>query len=285
MTVLLGALAATLFGVGDLVAGVGGRRSNTPSAPAAIAFVASVVGAVLSGAYLLLLSDDAFVGNDLAWALAAGVAMSAARPMLYRGMAIGPIVVFAPVFALVALIVPAVIGPLVGQGLSPLEFVGVVVAVPAVVLVSSDRRIPTLEELRASSVLPLACAVGGLVGIAGLFLSFVSEGAGAAPAFVITAAGVLVVPAVARRFRQSVIPTATTAAFGAIVGTTSVVAFILTAITFQRGSAAVGSALIGLSPGVSILLAWRFMAERIWPIQVIGAALGATTVILFAVGS
>jgi drug/metabolite transporter (DMT)-like permease len=62
-------------------------------------------------------------------------------------------------------------------------------------------------------------------------------------------------------------------------------AFVLAAMTFQRGNAAVGSALIGLSPGVSIALAWKLLNERLWPIQIIGAALGALTVILFALAA
>ena len=281
MTVVLGGLAAILFGVGDLIAGIGGRREGSRDAPAQIAFTATCVGAVLSGCYLLFV-DDSFSGNDLYWAFGAGAAMSAARPLLYRGMMVGPIVVFAPVFALVALIVPAVIGPLVGQGMDPLEVIGVAIALPAVVLVSSERRLPTYGELRHSPILGLACAVGGLIGLAGVFLSFVSEGAGAAPAVVITTTGVVVIPLVSAALGQRVIPGPITIRFGGAVGLTSVTAFILAAITYQRGSAAVGSALIGLSPGVSILLAWKLLGEKIWPVQVLGGVLGVTTVVLFA---
>ncbi len=283
MTVLLGSLAAALFGIGDLVAGVGGRRDGSDHGPSGVAFVATLVGAVVSAFYLFVVSDDHFTGNDFWWALAAGVSMSAARPMLYRGMKLGPIVVFAPVYALMALVVPALIGPLVGQGLAPLEIVGLVLALPAVALVSSERRLPRLAELRHSPVLGLGCVVGLLVGIAGLCLSFVSDGAGAAPAFVITTVGILIVPLSAAAIGQSVRrPSRTTAIFGSMVGVTSAGAFILTSMTYQRGSAAVGSALIGLSPGISIVLAWRLLGERIWPIQLVGGALGAVTVLLFA---
>ena len=282
MTVLLGSLAAALFGIGDLVADVGGRRDGTPQGPSGVAFTATVVGALVSTTYFFAFSDDGFVDNDIWWALAAGVSMSAARPLLYRGMKLGPIVVFAPVFALVALVVPAVIGPLVGQPLAAVEFVGVLVALPAVVLVSSERRLPTVTEVRRSPVLGLAVVVGLLVGIGGLFLSFVSDEAGSGPAMMITTVGLLVVPAMSRLLGMTVRPSRTTAVFGSVVGLTSAAAFILTAITFQRGSAAVGSALIGLSPGVSIVLAWRVLGEKIWPLQMLGGTLGALTVILFA---
>lgn len=285
MTILLGTLAAIGFGVGDLIAGVGGRRDGSPNAPVGVAFTASLVGALLSGLYLLTSSDDSLTGRDLYWAAAAAVLMSAARPLLYRGMAVGPIVVFAPVFALVALVVPALLGLAVGQSLAPLEVLAVAIAVPAVVLMSSERRLPTLQEFRSSSVVAGAAVVGSLVGLAGLFLSFVSDDAGVIPAFMVAVFGLVLIPVVGRGVGLTLQLNRTTVRFGAVVGCTSIVSFALAAITFQRGNAAIGSALIGLSPGVSIVLAWRLLGERLWPIQVIGAVLGALTVILFAVAA
>lgn len=271
-----------LFGLGDIIAGAGGRRDGSDNAPAAIALVATIVGAILSGGYLLLFSDDSFTGNDLWWACAAGVIMSAARPLLYRGMAVGPIIVFAPVMALVALVVPAVLAPIVGQSLALLEVIGIAIALPAVVLVSGDKRLPTMEELKTSPVVGLGIVVGFCIGIGGLFLSLVSEDAGAAPAVVLTTLGIIVIPVVARILGQSVRPNSTTLTFGGIVGCTSVLAFILAALTYQRSNAAIGSALIGLSPGVSILIAWRFLGEKVFRLQVLGGLLGGVAVLLFA---
>jgi drug/metabolite transporter (DMT)-like permease len=274
-----------MFGVGDLLAGVGGRRDRSPDSPVGIALTASAVGAVLSGLYLLVLSNDRFTGDDVYWAVAAAVFMSAGRPLLYKGVAIGPIVVFAPVFALVALVVPALLGLAVGQSLSLLEVLAVVVAVPAVVLMSSEKRLPELDDLRSSSVVANAVLTGALIGLAGLFLSFVSEGAGAAPAFVIALAGLLVIPVVGRAIGLSVRVSSTTTTFGFMVGCTSILGFVLASITYQRGNAAIGSALIGLSPGVTIALAWKFLHERLWPLQIAGTALGALTILLFALAS
>ena len=271
-----------LFGIGDTVAGIGGRKDGAPDAPSAIAFTATTVGAIISATYLLFFSDDWFTGNDIWWAIAAGIIMSSARPLLYRGMAMGPVMVFAPVLALVAVVVPAVIGVLVGQDLALLEIIGVAIALPAVVLVSGEDRLPKVDELRTRAVFGLGALVGLLVGIGGLFLSFVSEDAGAAPALALTLLGMVVIPIVAQTLGQSVRPNATTLKYGSIVGCTSVTAFVLSAITYQRGSAAIGSALIGLAPGVSMLIAWRFLSERIFPIQIVGGLLGATTVLLFA---
>ena len=130
----------------------------------------------------------------------------------------------------------------------------------------------------------LSCAamVGSLIGLGGLFLSFVSDDAGAIPALGIGIAGLFVVPLVAHTVGLGVRLNRTTITFGSIVGLTSITSFVLAALTFQRGNAAIGSALIGLSPGITIALAWRLLGERLWRIQVGGAICGALVVVLFA---
>ncbi len=134
MTVLLGGLAAIFFGIGDLVGGVGVRKSGRPGAPVSLAIVATIVGTVHIGLYMLLVPPDSISASDFWWSVLAGLSMSATRPLLYLGMARGPISVFSPSFALVAIVVPTLIGPLVDQNPTMYEVFGLVAAVPAVVL-------------------------------------------------------------------------------------------------------------------------------------------------------
>ncbi|MFT7474844.1 MAG: drug/metabolite transporter (DMT)-like permease [Verrucomicrobiales bacterium] len=284
MTVLLGCLAAILFGFGDLLSGVGGRRDPSTTTPVGIAFVATVIGTVLGGLYVLLLTEDSLRGSDLWWAIGTGVAMSAARPLLYRGMAAGPMVVFAPIVALVALVLPAVLGLVFGQSLAALEIVGVILAVPAVVLLSSGRTLPSFAAFRSSSVVGNAAIVGGLIGIGALFMSFMSDDAGTAPALVVAAIGIVTIPLVGRSIGLPLRFSRTSVTFGLVIGCTSIGGLILSTFAY-RGNAAIGSALIGLSPGVSILLAWRFLGERFWRLQVVGSICGITMVVLFALAS
>ncbi len=51
------------------------------------------------------------------------------------------------------------------------------------------------------------------------------------------------------------------------------------------GSAVVVTALICLCPGVSIVLAWKFLHERLAALQMVGGAFGVLTVVLFALGA
>ena len=72
--------------------------------------------------------------------------------------------------------------------------------------------------------------------------------------------------------------------FGLVLGCTSGTAIVLSTAAYLRGSAAVVTALIALSPGVSVGIAWRFLGERVAPLQALGGAFGVASVVAFTLG-
>ena len=285
MTVLLGGLAAIFFGIGDLVGGVGVRKSGRSGAPVSLAIVATIVGTVLIGLYMLLVPPEAISASDFWWSVLAGLSMSATRPLLYLGMARGPISVFSPSFALVAIVVPTLIGPLVDQNPTMYEVFGLVAAVPAVVLLSGEGRVPRLGEVVRSPVLGMAVVVGTCIGVAGLCQSFVDDGAGVFPAFITLLVGAVVLPIVSVFTSGNIKPDSVVLRHGLLLGFTSSTAFMLAAVAYQRGSAAVITALICLCPGVSIFIAWKLLKEKVALLQMVGGVFGVVTIIMFALGS
>ena len=285
MTVLLGGLAAIFFGIGDLVGGVGVRKSGRPGAPVSLAIVATIVGTVLIGLYMLLVPPDSISASDFWWSVLAGLSMSATRPLLYLCMARGPISVFSPSFALVAIVVPTLIGPLVDQNPTMYEVFGLVAAVPAVVLLSGEGRVPRLSEVVRSPVLGMAVVVGTCIGVAGLCQSFVDDGAGVFPAFITLLVGAVVLPIVSVFTSGNIKPDSVVIRHGLLLGFTSSTAFMLAAVAYQRGSAAVITALICLCPGVSIFIAWKLLKEKVALLQMVGWFFGVVTIIMFALGS
>ena len=94
MPVALAALSAALLGAGDFFAGLGGRRDGRGAAAGlTTAWVASISGAIASWLLLIVVRPDQLTAADLWWSLAAGATVSAARPLLYIGMARGPMAV------------------------------------------------------------------------------------------------------------------------------------------------------------------------------------------------
>ena len=285
MTVLLAAASAVFFGVGDLLGGIAIRRSGRPGAAVSVAMTATAVGVVVVGLVLVVRPPEAVSVADVIWPVMAGLLMAATRPLLYLGMARGPVAVFAPGYGLTMIAVPALVGPFIGQHLTGIEVLGVLLAVMAVVLLSGEGRLPRIGDIVRSRVVGMALAEGCSIGMAGVLLTQADSAAGEVPALLVLLTGLVVLSTFARVRSGSVWPDPIVRRFGLMLGFTSGTAFVLSTAAYLRGSAAVVTALIALCPGVSVGIAWRFLGERVAPLQVLGGVFGVASVVAFALGA
>lgn len=285
VTVLLAAASAVFFGVGDLLGGIAIRRSGRPGAAVSVAMTATAVGVVVVGLVLVVRPPEAVSVADVIWPVMAGLLMAATRPLLYLGMARGPVAVFAPGYGLTMIAVPALVGPFIGQHLTGIEVLGVLLAVMAVVLLSGEGRLPRIGDIVRSRVVGMALAVGCSIGMAGVLLTQADSAAGEVPALLVLLTGLVVLSTFARVRSGSVWPDPIVRRFGLVLGFTSGTAFVLSTAAYLRGSAAVVTALIALCPGVSVGIAWRFLGERVAPLQVLGGVFGVASVVAFALGA
>ena len=285
VTVLLAAASAVFFGVGDLLGGIAIRRSGRPGAAVSVAMTATAVAAVVVGLVLVVRPPEAVSVADVIWPVMAGLLMAATRPLLYLGMARGPVAVFAPGYGLTMIAVPALVGPFIGQHLTGIEVLGVLLAVIAVVLLSGEGKLPRIGDIVRSRVVGMALAVGCSIGMAGVLLTQADPAAGEVPALLVLLTGLVVLSTFARVRSGSVWPDPIVRRFGLVLGFTSGTAFVLSTAAYLRGSAAVVTALIALCPGVSVGIAWRFLGERVAPLQVLGGVFGVSSVVAFALGA
>ena len=284
MPVALAALAAAMIGAASFFAGLGGRRDGRGAAAGlTVAWVASVAGATIGGLLLIVVPPDELTSADVWWSIAAGATISAARPLVYIGMARGPMSVFAPTVSLVSLVVPTIVGPLIGQDLVTLEVVGIVIAVPAVVMVSSMGRLPGAREVLTSHAIGLGVVTGAVVGTIGIFFAQTDTDSGIVPVAIAQAVAVLLIPAAVVVGYPMARPMRGLLRWGLIVGSVDIVAIVANVLAFQRGSVAVVTAILGIAPAVTLVLAWRVLNERLFRLQLYGAALGVAAVVLFAV--
>ncbi len=282
LPVFLAGLASSLLGCADYFAGMGSRRTAHRGAALSIAWMASFVGVAVSAGYLAIFPPAAFTRSDLAWSIGAGVFAAAARPLLYLSMERGPVVVASPTIGVLSLVVPAVIGPLTGASLAALEVIGVMIALPAVVWIVAEGRLPSLRMFASSPVFGLAALAGALIGGIALCLAQVAPEAEAAPALVTQILSVLLIPLVALRFGGLAPANADLRAFALLIGILDIVAIIASTIAFQRGNVAVVAAIMGFAPAITIGLAWRIDGEYVRGWQWLGAALAVVSVMLFA---
>ncbi len=268
--------------MGDFFGGVGGRRVDHPGAVVSIAWLASWVGAAVAGAFVLVFPPAAFNRGDFYWTLVAVVLVATVRPLLYLSMERGPMAVVAPVFSLVSLVIPAVIGPLTGESLSGAELVGVVLTIPAVLLIVSEGGLPTDRALWSRSALGMGCLVGVLLGLQSLIFGQISSDAGAMPAFVTQLGAAVFIPLIARPLQPLAPLSSDVKRFGLLVGLIDIGAVIAFVIAFQRGNVAVVAAMLGFAPATTMTLAWRIYHEAVRRWQWVGASMGAVAIILFS---
>ena len=260
-------------------------------------FVAQGVGLVLA-TLLLLVSAEAMPGNEaLLWAALAGASGAAGLGFFYQALARGTMGLVAPLTALIAATIPALIGIASGDEVGPLILLGMGAALAAVVLISlPDRRLgqPLLPSYRGSRAREWLLIIGGGLGFAGFFLAIdASHHAGGAvwwPLFMVklagfagvTAAGLVLLPlgrAGAIRIGVAALLMGSLAGLGDLGGN---LFFVLAS---GEGELAVVVVLASLYPVTTAVLARFFLHERLGRLRLAGVALAVAGVVLIGVGS
>ena len=166
LSAALALVGAVIYGAADFLGGLAAKRLRS--------IVVTAVAAA-SGFVLLMLALPVVGGTwapvDVAWGALAGAFGVVAIALLYACLAIGPMSILSPLTAVVSAIAPMLWGLLVDdETLSPIGYIGLAVALIAVVLVGF---IPGEKAVRPSAR-GLVMAVGAGLAI-GAFLIVVDQ--------------------------------------------------------------------------------------------------------------
>jgi drug/metabolite transporter (DMT)-like permease len=255
------------------------------------------VGLILAATALLVSSEALPAPEALAWAAAAGVSGVLGLALFYLALSRGTMGLVAPLTALLAAAIPALIGLLGSVQVGLLDVAGMVTALAAIVLISlPDRRLgtPTLPTFHGSRGREWLLILAASLGFAGFFLGVdaAHEAGGEVwwPLFVVKVAGVcsVVVASLvalllgrmpALRLGRAALLVAALAGAGDLGGN---LFFILAS---QRGELSVTVVIASLYPIVTAILARAFLHERLGPLRVVGVGLAVTGVMLIGLGS
>jgi drug/metabolite transporter (DMT)-like permease len=277
MSILLSLFAAASYGLGDFNGGIFSRRGGAW----AVSLVAQLAGTAL---VLVLVAFDGGspTSTDLAWAVVAGIGNGFGTAFLYRGLSSGRMGVVAPVSGVGAVLVPVVVGVLTGERPGALVWVGVLLALPAIWLVSREPSAGPTQDV-GSGVLDGVLA--GL-GFGSLFaaLAQIPEEAGFLPLALnqLVAGGAIILVALA--LHQDWVPRNRYALGGAISGALGALATGLFQVATQHGYLTVAAVITSLYPAFTVLLAATVLREHVHRTQAIGLALCAGAVVLVAAG-
>jgi drug/metabolite transporter (DMT)-like permease len=283
---VLALISALVWGVADFVGGFASRKS-TPmqtlvlTTPAGLAFIIPLA--------FLLGGERA---GSLAPGIAAGFCGSFGILLLYLALSAGPMGVLSPISAVLGAAIPVVVGLFRGERPGVLAYVGMALAVVAIVTVGLEPSNPTDDQTH-QRVTPraLAYALGAGVGI-GLFFAFVGlapKDAGLWPVvFARSTSSFLLVSialVVAWKMKTPLLPPENVTRWQSLgAGVLDVGANAFYVLAVHLGMLSVVAVLGSLYPAATVFLARFVLAERLRPVQIFGMLTALVASALLALG-
>lgn len=273
--VLFGLGAALVYGAADFTGGLAAKR--TPAL--AVVVLSQLAGLVVLLVALPLLATPVPPVRDLAIGALAGLAGGGGVAFLYRGLAIGRMAVVAPITAVGAATLPVAFGLVAGERPGPLALAGVVVALLAVVAVSSAPG--SADAGRRGLGEAVLAGIG--FGCFFIVLSWIGEDAGLWPlaagrSSVIVAGLAALLTGTPLRAPRPELPRI------AVAGVGDMLANVLYLLAARSGLLSLVAVLVSLYPASTVLLARVVLGERLARTQAAGVALAVTGAALIAAG-
>jgi drug/metabolite transporter (DMT)-like permease len=275
LSILYGLISAFTWGAADFSGGIASKRTNVYG----VVIGAEAFGMVVFLVLAFVFREPVPSWQTWLWGMASGLSGGFGLLLLYRALSSGRMSVAAPVSAVIAAIIPVVVGAFV-DGLPGLwTFAGILLAISAVWLIahgegSGGNAVVRLNEI----ILPLVAGV-----VFGMYFVFMHQASREAFFWPIIAsrlastAGVLVY---ALLTHQQWRPGRKIWPLIALSGILDVSGNAFYVLAGQVGRLDVAAVLGSLYPGSTVLLAGIFLHERLNRTQVSGILAALTAIVL-----
>jgi uncharacterized membrane protein len=279
MGIILGLLAALLYGSSDFAGGLASRRMPSVT----VNLIGGIAGGAAIWTALLAAGGPAPALRPVLWGVAGGVGGGLGSLALYRGLARGQMSVVGPVSAVGAAVVPVLAGVALGERPGLLTIIGIVVALPAIGLVAASGDGGSGGKLGVSMIDGLSA--GAAFGV--LFIAMARAGShdGLWPVAAENTTTLLIFLAFKAATKQrgtskTVTPKqAAMPVFSGLTGAAATLAFFFCAHVSMLATAAV---IVSLYPGITVMLARVLLHERFSGVQRVGIGLCALAVVAIA---
>ncbi len=280
LSILFGLGAALSWGAGDFTGGLASRKTGAYRA----VFYSEIIGVFLL--FIILgVSGEAFP-NLRIWSLAmiAGAIGTVGLMLLYQAMTLGLMSISAPVSALLAALIPVLVGSFRDGLPDALTFTGFGFALAAVWLVSqSEGGVKDILSHIFDLKLPLLAGIGfGLYFI--LMHEATSTGATVWPMIASRTGGTILIAAFMVISRTAwKVEDASAWKFLILNGIFDIGGNVFFILSGQAGRLDVASVLSSLFSGVTVMLAWIFLKERLSRNQWIGVFSAFVAIVLMTI--
>lgn len=254
-------MGSVFYGCADFCGGMAARRSSALAVTLIAGF--SALGILLIG---MPMAPGETRVSDLWWGIAGGTFGAFGAMLVYRALAIGPMSVASPIFSVVGLALPVVVGVAFGERPSWLALGGLALAPLSIVLLAQG---PHPEHAPHSghpadprrAVVPSLVA-GSVLGFFLVFLGRIEGGASLWPLAAARTAGILCLAVVLLARRQPLLPAPADRGLALLAGALDSLANLAYVAAVPRASMSLVAALVSLAPATSVLLARWVLSER-----------------------
>ncbi len=275
-SILFGLASALFWGAGDFAGGLVSRRAN--------AVRASLY--VQAGGLIPVLTIALFTRQltmplvDWLWCGAAGVIGSLGFLALYRALADGQMSTAAPIAAVTSAGLPAIVGVMRDGVPSASIVAGFIFALAAIWLISQNGT-GTIKLRLKDLLLPFLAGLG--FGIYFIFVDLGGQSSIFAPLVAVRGAGGLTLMVLAAFSKDLHLPSRSILPLVLLNISVDVLGSVFFILAVQSGRMDIAAVLGSLYSGVTVLLAWLILREKISSIQRIGVAFALLAIILITI--
>jgi drug/metabolite transporter (DMT)-like permease len=272
MTAILLALGSSVaYGLTDFLGGMAARRAHI--------FLLGTITQPIGLLALLLVVP--FIGGEINgdvvfWGVVSGLGGVLAYVTLFRALAIGPMSVASPISAIIAVVLPVIAGVAFGERLPIIGWVGIVVGIIAVLMVSQVHEdAPHPVSLR---VIMLSIAAGVFISVFLVALERAPDNSGVWPIVIVRIVTSILLLMAALAARVITKPSRDVVLLGSASTLLDVIATVAFMLATREGLLTVVAVITALYPAATVLMARLVLKEHLQATQRLGLLLAAVSV-------
>jgi drug/metabolite transporter (DMT)-like permease len=274
MTQVLALTAAALYGVADFAGGLATRSLSAWR----VTIWSQVFGLPILAVAIVTIGFSEVTTTDIALGALAGGFGLVGLVLLYSALAAGSMSIVAPIVGVLAAAMPVAWDLADGGVISAIQWVGVALAIVAVLLLVSHRSASSVTVLILAQALGAAFSFAVFV----IAMSQTSESAGLWPLLPARIISIPVGFAVLAITSTAALPARPFLRLVAFVGITDIAASGAIVLAVQRGPLGINAVISSLYPAFTVLAALVVLKERPATSQAIGIGLAMLAVLLLA---
>jgi drug/metabolite transporter (DMT)-like permease len=280
MGALLALLSALVYGGADFCGGKASRQAHA----ATVTFGGQLAGMLVLLPALLFVPGNGPTARAFAWGGAGGFAGAVGLMFLYNALSAGNMSVVSPISAVIAAVIPIVVGvAFLSERPSLTAVVGIICAVVAIVLVTMSPS----DSVRVAYVRTILTAMVAGAGFGFYFVCLQRAGSpkvvGLWAAFAARPVSIAVTAVVAVRQKVPLIAPRAALPLAVVGGMLDQTANVLYVLSIGRGLLSVLAVLASLYPVSTVVLARVVDHEKLVRTQLAGLALAFCALVLIAV--